>query len=55
MKVPSAACCGGWPGAGSVVDWTYVIRKKREEMYSKDEKVPIDTGKERKERKKGAG
>jgi hypothetical protein len=55
LNVPSVACWVGWPGGGSVVDpdWAYVVRKKRERMYSEDEKVPIDTGKERKERKKG--
>ena len=55
VKVPSEACCVGWPGGGNVVDWACIIPKKREEMYSKDkeEKVPIDKGKERKERKKG--
>jgi hypothetical protein len=52
LKVPSVTCWGGCPGAGNVVDWTYDIPKKRERMYSEDEKVPIDKGvRERRERK----
>ena len=56
LKVPTVTCCVGCPGAGNVEDWTYVIPKKRAEMYSEDENVPIDkTRTERRERREGKG
>jgi hypothetical protein len=48
LKVPSVTCWVGCPDAGNVVDWTYITPEKRERMHSKDEKVPIDKGRETK-------
>lgn len=42
LKVPTAACWVGCPGAGSVVDWPYVNPKKRADMHSEEDRVPID-------------
>jgi hypothetical protein len=50
LKPPRVPRVVGCPGSGKVVDWTYEIPNKREEMYSIDEKVPIGKGRERKER-----
>jgi hypothetical protein len=51
LKVPSAACWVGCPGAGSVVDWPYVNPIKRDKMYC-EEKVLIAFGKKRKQERK---
>lgn len=53
LKAPSAACLEGCPGGGSVVACPYANPKKREEMYSEEEKDLIDKDKERKEKRKG--